>query len=107
MAEDENKESADSERIRKSLSQIVEQLEPAPGSSGGWGRVLSEHRAQWEELKKQIHERQSSLKALVRRKRAGEITPEEFEAQYQQIQDELTELEFRVYNLRLGTDVRP
>jgi ribosomal protein L29 len=33
------------------------------------------------------------------------MSPDEFEKQYRKLQDELTELEFKVYNLRLGTSI--
>ena len=38
-------------------------------------------------------------------KKAGTIGHDEFEKKYRKLQDELTELEFEVYNMRLGTSV--
>ncbi len=96
----------DPEDIRHSLDDLIAKLEPTPETSGGWGAVMSEHKQEWERLKAQIHERQKALKALVREKKSGELSPEEFERKYREIQDELTALEFQVYNLRLGTDVK-
>jgi hypothetical protein len=32
--------------------------------------------------------------------------PDEFDSAFRKIQDELTELEFKVYNMRLGTKIR-
>ncbi|MHA1770864.1 MAG: hypothetical protein ACTSYL_05100 [Candidatus Thorarchaeota archaeon] len=106
MTDEDNPETThDSDEIRRSLDAIVTKLEPTPESSGGWGVVMAEHREEWERLKAQIHERQTALKALVKEKKAGTISPGEFQRRYQEIQDELTALEFQVYNLRLGTDV--
>ena len=38
-------------------------------------------------------------------KKAGTIGQDEFDRKYRKLQDELTELEFQVYNMRLGTSV--
>jgi len=102
----DSEKSHDPEEIRRSLEDIVEKLEPTARSSSGWGAVMAKHRERWNELKAQIHERQSALKELVKRKKAGEISADDFEREYRRIQDELTSLEFEVYNLRLGTDVK-
>ena len=91
--------------IKRSLDDAVHKLDQEPSSSESWGETLSQNREEWEELKKKIKERQRALKALVREKRAGTIGTEEFEKKYKTLQDELTELEFEVYNLRLGTDL--
>ncbi len=99
-------DSSDPDKIRRSLGEIVSKLEPTAESSSSWGSVMAEHREEWERLKAEIHERQRALKALVKKKKAGDISPDEFERKYREIQDELTTLEFKVYNLRLGTDVK-
>jgi hypothetical protein len=39
-------------------------------------------------------------------KKAGTICQDEFNRRYRNLQDEITELEFEVYNLRLRTDVK-
>ncbi|RDE12556.1 MAG: hypothetical protein C4K47_07405 [Candidatus Thorarchaeota archaeon] len=92
-------------KIKKSLDDAVHKLDQESSSSESWGEKLSENREEWEDLKKKIKERQRALKALVREKRAGTIGAEEFERKYKVLQDELTELEFEVYNMRLGTDL--
>lgn len=90
-------------KIKRSLDDAVHKLDQEPSSSESWGETLFQNREEWEELKKKIKERQRVLKALVREKRAGTIGTEEFEEKYRVLQDELTELEFEVYNMRLGT----
>jgi hypothetical protein len=42
----------------------------------------------------------------VTNKKAGIIGQDEFDENYRKLQDELTELEFAVYNMRLGTKVK-
>jgi chromosome segregation ATPase len=95
----------DAGNIKRSLDDAVHKLDQESSSSESWGETLSQNREEWEELKKKIKERQRALKALVREKRAGTIGTEEFERKYKALQDELTELEFEVYNMRLGTDL--
>ncbi len=95
----------DPSKIKRSLDDAVHKLDQEPSSSESWGETLSQNREEWEELKRKIKERQRALKALVREKRAGTIGTEEFDRNYKALQDELTELEFEVYNMRLGTDL--
>ena len=49
---------------------------------------------------------QRALKQLVTDKKAGLIGSDEFEEKYPKLQDELTELETTIYNMKLGTDVK-
>jgi chromosome segregation ATPase len=95
----------DPNKIKKSLDDTVHKLDQEPSSRESWGQTLSQNQGEWEELKQKIKERQRALKALVREKRSGTIGAEEFDSKYKALQDELTELEFEVYNMRLGTDL--
>ncbi len=98
-------DSKDAEEIKSSLDEVVGKLEQDSKSSDSWGESVSTHRSHWNEIKEKIRERQSELKRLVMEKKAGTIGPEEFEKKYRKLQDELTELEFEVYNMRLGTSI--
>ncbi|UCH04660.1 MAG: hypothetical protein JSW05_00415 [Candidatus Thorarchaeota archaeon] len=99
-------EQKDPASIKESLDDVVDKLEQDQKSSESWGTSIKSNRERWEVLKKKIRERQSELKRLVVEKKAGTIGKSEFEERYRRIQDELTELEFEVYNLRLGTSVK-
>ena len=99
-------EKKDPASIKESLDEVVDRLEQDQKSSESWGTSVTSNRERWETLKKKIRERQSELKRLVVEKKAGTIGANEFEEKYRRIQDELTELEFEVYNLRLGTSVK-
>jgi DNA repair exonuclease SbcCD ATPase subunit len=98
-------DSKDAEKIKSSLDEVVDKLEQDSKSSDSWGESVSTHRSHWDEIKEKIRERQSELKRLVMEKKAGTIGQGEFEKKYRKLQDELTELEFQVYNMRLGTSV--
>ncbi len=95
----------DSASIKKSLDDTVHKLEQGASSSKSWGSTMTSNREKWEALKAKIGERQRALKELVNEKKAGSIGQDEFDSKFRKLQDELTELEFQVYNMRLGTDV--
>ncbi len=105
LTDDESSHERDPEQIRDSLGEIVHKLDQTTSSSHSWGESISANRQRWEELKREIAKRQKALKALVMDKKAGIIGPEEFERQYRVLQDELAQLEFEVYNIRLGTHI--
>ncbi|MHA2067676.1 MAG: hypothetical protein ACXABY_25220 [Candidatus Thorarchaeota archaeon] len=98
-------DSKDAKEIKSSLDEVVDKLDQDSKSSDSWGESISTRRSHWEEIKEKIRERQSELKRLVMEKKAGTIGHDEFEKKYRKLQDELTELEFEVYNMRLGTSV--
>ncbi len=101
-----DEKNADPEKIKRSLDEAVKKLDQEKSSSESWGSAVTSNRERWESLKASIKERQHALKELVREKKTGTIGQEEFETKYRKIQDELTELEFQVYNMRLGTDIK-
>lgn len=100
-----DKKEQDSVRIKRELDETVAKLEQSHPSSEDWEETMASNREKWEKLKKKIHERQTALKRLVTEKRAGTIGEKEFREKYRKLQDELTALEFAVYDLRLGTDI--
>jgi predicted nucleic acid-binding Zn-ribbon protein len=106
LSKHESDESNNPEVIKKSLDDIVKKLDQDADASKSWSSSVTAHKEEWEDLKKKIHDRQKALKQLVTDKKAGIIGVDEFEAKYKQLQDELTELEFAVYNMRLGTKVQ-
>ena len=105
LSERKSQETSNSETIKKSLDDIVKKLDQDADASRSWGSSVTSNKEKWEELKKKIHDRQKALKQLVADKKAGIIGVAEFDEKYKKLQDELTELEFAVYNMRLGTDV--
>ncbi len=106
ILDSENPEGQSPDSIKKSLDDVVEKLDQDSKSSESWGTSVWSDPEKWEKLKKEIKERQTELKRLVSEKRAGTMGQEEFDARFRVIQDELTELEFQVYNLRLGTSIK-
>jgi len=106
LSKRESEESKNPEAIKKSLDDVVQKLDQDIDASKSWSSSITANKEEWENLKKKIHDRQKALKQLVSDKRAGIIGADEFEAKYKILQDELTELEFAVYNMRLGTKVQ-
>ena len=101
----ESNDERGSDKIKKALDEVVHKLETDSDSSESWGESVHSHPDEWKQLKEEIGKRQKQLKQLVLEKKSGTISPDEFELQYRKLQDELTELEFKVYNMRLGTSI--
>ena len=105
LSKRESEKSSNPETIKKSLDDIVQKLDQDADASKSWSSSVTSNKEEWEELKKKIHDRQKALKQLVADKKAGIIGMDEFDTKYKKLQDELTKLEFAVYNMRLGTNV--
>ena len=102
----ENPQNNDSNKqIRESLDEIVEKLDKGYDSSAEWDSKIQSQSKKWENLKRELSAKQKALKQLVESKKAGIIGQSEFDEKYAELQDELTQLEFQVYNMRLGTNV--
>jgi chromosome segregation ATPase len=101
----ESEKSNEPGKIKESLDDIVHKLDQDANASDSWAKSVSSNKEEWENLKKNIHERQKALKQLASDKKAGIIGQDEFDRKYKKLQDELTELEFHVYNMRLGTKI--
>ena len=102
----EREATSDPVEIKESLDDLVEKLDTGKTSSSSWNASLGENKEEWEQLKQRIQQCQRELKQLVTDKKAGLIGSAEFEEKYPKLQDELTELETAIYNMRLGTDVK-
>lgn len=93
------------EDIKRDLDEIITKLDQSAKSSEAWDTSVSENPEEWKRLKREISEKQRALKQLVTDKKAGLIGSEEFDVKYRELQDELTQLESVVYNMKLGTHV--
>jgi len=102
----ERESTSDPVEIKESLDDLVQKLDPGKTSSSSWSESMDVNKEEWEQLKNRIQQCQRALKQLVVDKKAGLIGSVEFEEKYPKLQDELTELETKVYNMRLGTDVK-
>ena len=102
----ERESTSDPAEIKESLDVLVQQLDQGKTSSSSWNESLDANREEWDQLKRKIRERQRALKQLVTSVKAGLIGRDEFQERYPKLQDELAELETKIYNMRLGTDVK-
>jgi len=96
----------DPAEIKESLDDIVQKLDQGAAASSRWNESVEENKEEWEQLKIRIQQCQRELKQLVNDKKAGLIGSDEFDEKYPKLQDELTELETAIYNLKLGTDIK-
>ncbi|MHA1271512.1 MAG: hypothetical protein ACTSPY_17095 [Candidatus Helarchaeota archaeon] len=90
------------EEKKKKLEEIINQLEKSDTSSESWKNIIEKNKEEFQNLKSNIRIKQNELKDLVINKRVGKISQKEFEEQLEKLQNELTDLEFKVYNLRLN-----
>ncbi|TFG98253.1 hypothetical protein E4H12_06635 [Candidatus Thorarchaeota archaeon] len=102
----EREATSDPVDIKESLDDIVQKLDQGKTSRSNWIESIDANKEEWERLKSRIQQCQRALKQLVTDKKAGLIGTVEFEKQYPKLQDELTELETTIYNMRLGTDIK-
>jgi chromosome segregation ATPase len=102
----ERESTSDPVEIKESLDDLVQKLDRGKTTSSDWSESLDGNKEDWEQLKNRIQQCQRALKQLVVDKKAGLIGSVEFEEKYPKLQDELAELETKVYNMRLGTDIK-
>ena len=83
------------------LEEIIKKFEGNRETRERWKKIIEENKEEFQNIKSLIRKKQSELKELVIKKQVGEINEEEFLIKLEEIQNELTELEFKIYNLRL------
>lgn len=89
---------------KKKLNKVIEQLEKTKDKeSSNWKKITTEHKEEFEEIKKKYREKQNELRQLILERKTGSVQGEEFDKKLNKIQDELTELEFKIYKLRIGS----
>ena len=102
----ERESTSDPAEIKESLDDLVQKLDSGKTSSSRWSDSMDDNKEEWERLKRKVREHQRALKDLVTAVKAGLIGRDEFQEKYPKLQEELTELETKIYNMRLGTDVK-
>lgn len=87
---------------KRKLKEILDDLENHKSiTSEKWKLSLKENKGRFDEIKRNIKEKQEELKSLVTRKKTLSISEDEFTNKTQKIQDELYELESEILKLRL------
>lgn len=89
---------------KKKLNKIIKQLEKTKDKdSKDWKKITTEHKEEFEVIKKSYREKQNELRQLIQDKKTGIVIGEEFDKRLDKLQNELTELEFKIYKLRIGS----
>ena len=86
---------------RKKIEEIIEQFEKNSTSSEHWKLIISKYKEEFETLKAKIALKEKELKELITKRKLGELSKPEFEIELDKVQDELVELELKMYQLRL------
>ncbi len=88
---------------KEKLNKIIKQLEKTKDKdSNDWKKITTEHKEEFEVIKKSYREKQNELRQLIQDKKTGIVMGEEFDKRLDELQNELTELEFKIYKLRIG-----
>ena len=90
------------EESQKKLKEILEGFEkPDSLKSENWKSIIDQNKEKFKKIKTKIKEKQAELTALVRRKKAINISVEEFNEKSKELQGELYDLESKILKLRL------
>ncbi|MFX0133608.1 MAG: hypothetical protein ACFFDN_08190 [Candidatus Hodarchaeota archaeon] len=89
---------------KEKINEIIKQLEKTKDKdSAEWKKITTEHKEEFEKIKKKYREKQNELRQLIQDKKRGIVKGEEFDIKLNELQDELTELEFKIYKMRIGS----
>lgn len=89
---------------KEKLRQIIKKLELSKGkTSSEWKKIITEHKEEFENIKKIIREKQNQIRKLIQEKKLGSIEKEEFNKKLNDLQNELTELESIIFYYRIGS----
>ena len=92
------------ETEKEKLNKIIKKLEETKAkNSSDWKKITAEHKEEFEQIKKKYREKQNELRQLILKKKTGTIKGDEFEIKLDELQNELTELEFIIYKMRIGS----
>jgi len=89
---------------KEKLIKIINNLEKTKKiDSKEWKQITTQRKKEFENIKKQYREKQNELRNLILEKKLDSIKKEEFDAKLNELQDELSELEKQIFNLRMGS----
>jgi len=87
---------------KKKLTDVIDRLEETKKKdSKVWKDIIDKNEEQFNEIKSQIKVKQQELRDLISKKNSLQLNREEFEKKVDEVQDELSELEMKIYNMRL------
>ncbi|MHA1230867.1 MAG: hypothetical protein ACTSRP_21810 [Candidatus Helarchaeota archaeon] len=89
------------ENKKEKLEDIISKLEKSNRDSEYWKKIVENNKEYFQQIKSKIKIKQDELKELVIQKQVGKIPETQFNEKLEKIQDELTELEFKIYKMRL------
>ena len=86
---------------KKKLTEVIDRLEETKKKSKAWKDIIDKNEEKFNEIKSQIKIKQQELRDLISKKNSLKLSKEEFEKKVDEVQDELSELEMKIYNMRL------
>ena len=87
---------------KKKLTEVIDKLEETKKKDSKiWKDIIDKNEEQFNEIKSQIKIKQQELRDLIGKKNSLKLTKEDFETKVDEVQEELSELEMKIYNMRL------
>ena len=90
-------------KSQEKLTDIIKKLEDTKDTrSSKWKKIVEANKEEFSQIKLVIKEKQQELRKLIQQKNSLLMDEKEFEQKVDEIQDELTELEFKILKLRIS-----
>ncbi len=87
---------------KKKLTDVIDKLEETKKKDSKiWKEIITKNEEEFNEIKNQIKEKQQELQDLIGKMNSLKLTKEEFEKKVDEVQDELSELEMKIYYMRI------
>ncbi|NHI90939.1 MAG: hypothetical protein EAX96_00465 [Candidatus Lokiarchaeota archaeon] len=88
---------------KEKLNEIIKKLEETKNKNSKiWKEIIKKNEEEFNKIKNEIKERQEMLRDLISKKDSALISKKEFEMKLDKIQDELSDLEMKIYKMRLN-----
>jgi len=88
---------------KEKLDEVIKKLEETKKTDSViWKEIIEKNKEEFTRIKDQIKIKQEALRDLIRKKDSALLSKSEFEKKVDEIQDELSELEMKIYKMRLN-----
>ena len=88
---------------KEKLDEVIKKLEETKKTDSViWKEIIEKNKEEFTRIKDQIKIKQKALRDLIAKKDSALLSKSEFEKKVDEIQDELSELEMKIYKMRLN-----
>ena len=88
---------------KEKLDEVIKKLEETKKKDSTlWKDIIEKNEEEFTRIKNEIKIKQKMLRDLITKKNSSLMSKEEFEKKVDEVQDELSELEMKIYKMRLN-----